>query len=346
MNLEYNSYNASNIVHAFSAMCNAREENNSVLIPPTCGLGFVHSFNFHSGISAVVSDICMKEDLEIRRNQYSAAQYFVLLFNDRAEKSNHDINDKSPYDKFDLRKKIVRLSSSLTSSQSLLPANCRIQSVLIIFNKQALLNFIDFKDAEKFINLYFSVYLKKNFVAPMDAEYRWIIQDLQHEMTTHPLQNLFAENRILLLLEKFLQNFMVREKHTGKKMQFKEEELSRLVRAENMLLADFSKVAPTINVLAKACAMSPTKFKNDFKTLYGLPVYEYYQKNRMAYARKLIQHGENSIKQVGMMVGYSNLGHFAAAFKNEYKMLPSEWLQANRLHPISPEEMKPQVQSN
>ena len=303
----------------------------------------MQSFNFNSGISALVSDLCLKEDLDIKRNQYSSSQYFILLFNELVEKSNNDYNEKLAFDKFDLRKKIVRLSSSLIPSQSILPANFRIRSVFITFNKQALLNFIDFKTAEEFINLYFSVYIKKSFLAPMNAEYRWILQDLQHEVAKHPLQNLFIENRVMLLLENFLYNFMVREKHTGKKLQFKEDELSRLVKAENMLLTDFSKIAPTISILAKACAMSPTKFKNDFKTLYGLPVYEYYQKNRMAYARTLIQHGENSIKQVGMMVGYSNLGHFAAAFKNEYNMLPSEWLQANRLHSVTAEEVKPNL---
>ena len=127
---------------------------------------------------------------------------------------------------------------------------------------------------------------------------------------------------------------MVREPHSAKKLQFKEEEISRLVKAENMLLEDFSKTPPTISLLSKVCTMSPTKFKNDFKVLYGLPVYEYYQKNRMAYARALIQGGEHAIKEVGMMIGYSNLGHFAAAFKKEYNMLPSEWLHANRLHPM------------
>jgi AraC-like DNA-binding protein len=341
LDLEYNTYNSTNILHAFGSLCGVRADNNKMTIPHTCGEGFMHSFNFNSGISVLVSDISMKEDLEIRRNQHQSSQYFVLLFNELVEQANIDHTEKFAFDKFDLRKKIVRLSSSLIPSQSILPANFRVRSVLIIFNKQSLLSFIDFKTAEEFINLYFSIYIKKSFLAPMSAEYRWIIEELHHEIAKHPLQNLFVENRMMLLLEKFLYNFMVREKHTGKKLQFKEEELSRLVKAENMLLADFSKTAPTINVLAKACAMSPTKFKNDFKMLYGLPVYEYYQKNRMAYARTLIQHGENSIKQVGMMVGYSNLGHFAAAFKNEFDMLPSEWLQANRLHPAANEEPKP-----
>lgn len=331
MHLEYNLYNSANILNSFATLCGMRADNNSIVIPKSCGEGYLHAFNFYSGLSVIVSDICMKEELEVKRNQYPASQYFILLFNDHNEKTN-DHSERLAYDKLDLRKKIVRLSSSLIASQSILPANFRIRSVLIIFNKQSLLNFVDFDTADKFMNLYFPIYLKKGFVSPMDAEYRWIIQDVHSEIGSHPLSHLFTENRIMLLLQKFLYNFMTREKHTGKKMQFKEEELSRLVKAENMLLTDFSKVPPTINMLAKACTMSPTKFKNDFKVLYGLPVYEYYQKNRMAYARTLIQHGENSIKQVGMMVGYSNLGHFAAAFKNEFNMLPSEWLHANRIH--------------
>ncbi len=332
MYLEYNLYNSANIINAFAALCGVRADNNNLVIPKSCGDGYLQAYNFYSGLSVLVSDISMNEELEIKRNQYPASQYFILFFNDHAEKAHYDNGDKLSYEKFDLRKKIVRLSSSLIPSQSVLPANFRIRSLVIIFNKHALLNFIDFDTADKFINLYFPIYLKKSFVAPMDATYRWLIQDMHREITDHPLPNLFIENRVTLLLEKFLYNFMMREKHTGKKMQFKEEELSRLVKAENMLLTDFAKVPPTINMLAKACTMSPTKFKNDFKVLYGLPVYEYYQKNRMACARTLIQQGENSIKQVGMMVGYSNLGHFAAAFKNEFNMLPSEWLHANRIH--------------
>src|SRR5204863_1968519 len=107
----------------------------------------------------------------------------------------------------------------------------------------------------------------------------------------------------------------IQDNHSGKRLQFKEEEISRLVKAETMLLENFSKVPPTISQLSRECAMSPTKFKNDFKALYGLPVYEYYQKHRMAYARSLIQEDNYAIKEVGIMVGYSNLGHFAAAFK-------------------------------
>jgi AraC-like DNA-binding protein len=339
--IEHSAYNATNILQLLAHYCGGRATGDSFTIPHSHGEGYLHAYNFPSGISALVSDVRLKEEIVIKRNQHSTGQYFVLLFNEITEKPGANEPDRPAGHSFDLRRNLVRLSSSLNTTQSELAANCRVRTINIIFHKQALLNFLDFDTIEKLTNIYFSLYLKKNFVAAMDAEYRWIMQELFREIDSHPLQNLFIENRLMLLLEKFLYNFMVREPHSAKKLQFKEEEISRLVKAENMLLEDFSKTPPTISLLSKVCTMSPTKFKNDFKVLYGLPVYEYYQKNRMAYARALIQGGEHAIKEVGMMIGYSNLGHFAAAFKKEYNMLPSEWLHANRIHPMISEALTP-----
>ena len=196
------------------------------------------------------------------------------------------------------------------------------------------------------MNTYFSFYLKKNYQSPLDADYRVILQELHRDVDKHPLVNIFTENRVLSLIEKFLSHFLLRDKHSEKRLQFKENEITQLVKAETILLEDFSKIPPTINQLSRLCAMSPTKFKNDFKALYGLPVYEYYQQHRMAYARSLIQEGEYAIKEVGIMVGYSNLGHFAAAFKKEFSMLPSEWMHANRVHPdVHPKGTPPAIES-
>ena len=334
MYTEFNPYNTRNILQAFANACGVHIKGNSFSIPPQFGEGQMQTFNFNSGISALVSERRIKEDLIVLRNQQANLQNFILLFHEQVERSEKKEPQKAS-GPFIFNRNIVRLSTSLTNSEDLIPANAKIRSVVIIFNKSVLLNFLDFELAEKFTNNYFSFYLKKNYVVPLDAEYRVILQELHRDINNHPLVNIFVENRILQLLEKFLHNFLIRDKHSGKRLQFKEEELAQLVKAETMLLEDFGKTPPTINQLSRLCAMSPTKFKNDFKALYGLPVYEYYQQHRMAYARSLIQEGEYAIKEVGIMVGYSNLGHFAAAFKKEYAMLPSEWMHANRIHHLT-----------
>lgn len=333
MYIEYNPYNTRNLLQAFANGCGARIKANNFSIPPQFGEGQLHTFNFNSGISALISELRLNEEIVISRNQHQNLQNFILLFHEQIEKQDKKEGQKLPADASGFTRNIVSLSSSLVNTETNLIAFNKIRSVAIIFNKSALLNFLDYEMVEKFTSIYFSFYLKKNYVVPLDAEYRVILQELHRDVNSHPLINIFTENRILLLLEKFLCNFLFRDKHSGKRLQFKEEEIAQLVKAENLLLEDFSKTPPTISQLSRFCTMSPTKFKNDFKALYGLPVYEYYQQHRMAYARSLIQEGDYAIKEVGIMVGYSNLGHFAAAFKKEYTMLPSEWMHANRIHP-------------
>jgi AraC-like DNA-binding protein len=44
----------------------------------------------------------------------------------------------------------------------------------------------------------------------------------------------------------------------------------------------------------------------------------------MIKAKSLLMLREYSIKEVGIMVGYSNLSHFANSFKKEFGFLPSE----------------------
>lgn len=333
MYIEYNPYNTRNILHAFANSCGTRIKGNNFSIPPQFGEGQMQTFNFNSGVSALVSEFRMNDELIISRPQQPNLQNFILVFHEQLEKPDKKDSLKITPGVTSYTRNLVRLSSSLINSESILESSKKVRRVIIIFNKATLMNFLDFEQVEKFINIFFSFYLKKNYLVPLDAEYRVILQELHHDVNNHPLVNIFTENRILLLIEKFIYNFLIRDKHSGKRLQFKEEEIAQLVKAETLLLEDFSKTPPTINQLSRLCAMSPTKFKNDFKALYGLPVYEYYQQHRMAYARSLIQEDEYAIKEVGIMVGYSNLGHFAAAFKKEYAMLPSEWMHANRVHP-------------
>ena len=48
----------------------------------------------------------------------------------------------------------------------------------------------------------------------------------------------------------------------------------------------------------------------------------------MLHAKNLLKKGIYSIQEVGNMVGYTNLGHFAGAFKKEFGLLPKDWVQS------------------
>jgi AraC-like DNA-binding protein len=80
---------------------------------------------------------------------------------------------------------------------------------------------------------------------------------------------------------------------------------------------------PTIKELSRVAAMSESKLKKVFKTVFGLPIYEYFQRHRMQKAKIMLMSGNYSIKDVGYSLGYANLSNFTLAFKKEFGKLPS-----------------------
>lgn len=81
---------------------------------------------------------------------------------------------------------------------------------------------------------------------------------------------------------------------------------------------------PTIDVLAQQAAMSPSKLKTLFRSVFGMSVFEFYQRNRLNYARDLIQTRAFSISEIGFKIGYSNLSKFSRAYKKQFGYLPHQ----------------------
>jgi AraC-like DNA-binding protein len=98
-----------------------------------------------------------------------------------------------------------------------------------------------------------------------------------------------------------------------------------MIRIEKLLVENFSAKPKSIDYLSKEAAMSSTKLKKMFKSVFGLPVYEYYQQKRMHRASELLATGKYSVKAVGEMMGYSNISNFTIAFRKQMKISPAEF---------------------
>ncbi len=322
MDVEFYESSYLEFLQYFSLKCGSPIIENKFSIPEKCGQGFFYAENFEPGFSCLISQQKMNEDFTISKSAHPNSQYFILLFSESLN-DNPEKQMQEQIDPFNIGQHLVRLTGSAMHTQSKLPFGKESRTVSMIFTKQFLINRIGQKMTDAFLSTYYASFLKTPFLAPMTAEYRTWLSEIFQETWQHPFRHLFLENRLLMLVEKFVNQFLNPNKSI-RKLSFNDEEVTRLVRAEAALLNDFGSSPPTIESLSRLCAMSATKFKNDFKALYGMPVYEYYQKNRMLYARSLLIQEDFNIKEVGMMCGYSNLGHFAAAFKKEFGMLPSE----------------------
>jgi AraC-like DNA-binding protein len=319
----YDSTNYSDFLQTLSRSFKTKVTDNVLTIPSHIGTGFMKAVQLPNGISVLISDCKFREDTILNRSSY-AGQYYILQFNEPVEAPT--LYSTPRLDAHNMIKQMVLLTHTDVTTKFFIPGNARLVSYRIIFQRKHLLQCIDEDIVDSVLSKYFSNFVQSGAIEPLDVEYRTMLKELMKENITHPLPVNYLQNRTMLLLEKFLIKTAAQEKPQADKLKFTDNEIVRLMKIESMLVNDFSVTPPNINYLSRVSAMSPTKLKTDFKKLYGIPIYEYYQKNRMQRAKLLLMEGKYSIKEVGIKVGYSNLSHFAGSFKKEFGQLPSEML--------------------
>lgn len=82
-----------------------------------------------------------------------------------------------------------------------------------------------------------------------------------------------------------------------------------------------------IELLSQEFKISPTKLKTDFKNLYGVSIFKYYQNKQMELALSLITQDNLMIKEVAKLFQYENTSKFSKAFEKFHKFLPSKAVQ-------------------
>lgn len=83
---------------------------------------------------------------------------------------------------------------------------------------------------------------------------------------------------------------------------------------------------PSIVELANIVGISDRTLRYGFKALFGTTVFNYLTHKRLERAEQLLRNGGVTVAEVANLLGYSHLGHFAAAFKRQFGITPSECL--------------------
>jgi AraC-like DNA-binding protein len=135
---------------------------------------------------------------------------------------------------------------------------------------------------------------------------------------------------IMRLTEKFLFSFFKQERDPLPR-KLKKNDLESMRHIEQILSSRLEGF-PSLESLAHAVFMSTSKLKTLFKQVYGYTLYDYYNKNRLQRAKEMLVTGQYSIKQAGCEIGFSNLSHFAKAFKKEYGVLPRDIARTAVIH--------------
>lgn len=312
LKLEYNHTDYEELLKFYSKSLKSRLKDNVLSIDPAIGNGSMKLIKLPNGLQCLVSDYSFKEDILFQRKK-SEQDFYTLRF-DEVIAEGTDNNTKSA----------VFLASTRFDWLFLYTRGTVVKNVNIHFSKEWLENFLGVEEVGEVIKKYLSLKMSAFNYEPMDAEYKRILHELISAEKTRSFENLIIQNRTMLLMERFFTRIYKKMNDQHFDMKVSNDDIMRLQRVEQELLKDFSNPPPGIAKLAKMAAMSPSKLKNTFKEIYGLPIYQYFQKHRMNKAKAMLLSNKYNVKEVGMEVGYSNLSNFAKAFKKSFDQLPSD----------------------
>ncbi len=299
-------------------------ENGKMVFPEPVATGYIEYIELPNGLQAIVSDYVLNDQYFLKR-QSSPREFYVLRYEEI--KITEELTLKIDGEVLKTTGEShsgIYLTSTLFDVSYLGRKGSSIRGINIIFNKEWLARHLQITDPDEVLVAYLHLKTGSFTIEPIDNEYRRYFTEILQADNSSPLFMATVQNRITLLIERFFSRLYEKSKNLLASPRISKHDVHQLMHVESLLTKNVTNRPPTIDQLAVEAAMSTAKLKKLFKEVYGTSIYAYYQKQRMSLARDMLLSGDFTVKEVGLQVGYSNLSNFAAAFRKEFHILPSE----------------------
>ena len=285
-------------------------ENNIAVLPPSLGEGSIEVMHLQNGLQLIFFDYCLKENILYHRRK-SAQNYYLIRIDEALEQK-------------DVIKSSLFFSHVNNEWFYLVPSNTKVRHLHILFSTDWLRNLLvnEPKGETVMANILLNVPLYHYEL--FDSEYRRLLNDTFLLKENTALSEFAIHNRIMLILERFFARYYRKISETNRFTRASPDELQRLKKVESEILKDFSFTPHNITQLSRMAAMSPSKLKQIFKEVFGLPVYQYYQKHRLQKGKAMLITKKYSLKEVASELGYTHVKDFSKAFHKHFDQLPEE----------------------
>lgn len=159
---------------------------------------------------------------------------------------------------------------------------------------------------------------------------RLVLNQLLHEEWASSLsQRVFYESKMLEIIALMLEVQHRAGDQIGPFLPEKDEEKIRYAR---QILEQNLANPPSLAQLAKQIASNEFTLKRGFKLIFGMPVFKFLQKLRMERAAELLRDSQLQVSEVAEAVGYESVSAFTRAFREQYRLLPSDLRKTPFLH--------------
>lgn len=304
----------------FAATLNTPARGNQLTIPSNLGSGTILAQNINPHFSYAIMNFKLDSDLELSRQP--GEKGFVISFNlvevQKELLVGHRqqlVSDKRPY------RNDIFLTDARDSAFMKVSAGSTVKRLLILCSHELASQYLPNEVFEKL-----ATFARENSSAEnplfINLSHRTMLKELFEIREHDPASQVKRLSAIIHLIEKLLYSFL-RQEQAVLPRTVKKNDMESMQHVEQILSSRLEGF-PSLESLAQEVFMSTSKLKNLFKQVYCHTLYDYYNKSRLQRAKDLLITGQCSIKQAGSEIGFSNLSHFAKAFKKEFGILPRD----------------------
>ncbi|MGJ5632671.1 helix-turn-helix transcriptional regulator [Nostoc sp. CALU 1950] len=159
------------------------------------------------------------------------------------------------------------------------------------------------------------------------------IQGVAQQIVNCPFQGMtkrmYLQAKVLELMALQLAPILSAQDGLQRSPRLKPDTIARIHLAREILLAHLEN-PPSLLELSQIVGVSDRTLRRGFQELFGTTVLGYLSSIRMQQAEQLLREGKLSVAEVANLSGYSQQGHFAAAFKRKFGITPRECLSGKR----------------
>lgn len=338
MTFNVEKYDARGIIKSIARQLNLTSKADCLeeilLLPKKKGNGKIVGFGFSDGISLLIFNCTLKEDLILTFKNKNPAP---LQFNFNVKGIvKHTFNNRNIQYQLNPLQGTITAHPKGTTQTFQLPRNVALLFNCLIIDRQKYAEKIECileQMPEVLSNVFTDENAEKTFF--YQSNYSISIAECIKKITRDKNEGLvrstFLEGKALELFSKQIKQYQDDLLSPGRQVMLRKYDVEKIMMARDLLIEDLVN-SPTIEELSKKVGINRQKLKTGFKLIFEKTINQYLRNERMEKGSILLLRGY-SVRRTATEVGYSNQSHFARRFKEKYGILPKDYLKSIRSKP-------------
>lgn len=292
--------------------------------PKDISYGYRRWFNLRPGISILIEDYKLQENLIVETSPNQPCSSLELGFSIFGHTCGTDINSGENFISLDLDYDYGNKTKKWQSQERILKLDIHIEYSLF---ESLISSHLD-KLPKNFRNVIDKTDIDTNYFQAGRTTPQ--IQTILRLILNCPYQDLtrqlYLEAKVLELMALRLEDLQDC-KPLNSNTYLKPEQIDSIYQARDIIINNFSN-PPSLLTLARQVNLNDCTLKKGFREIFGTTVFGYLHNYRMECAKELLLE-KNTVNQVALTVGYSSYSAFMSAFRKKFGVNPSVYSRKN-----------------